>query len=165
MCSSADADDPDLNRAAGRAPPHLDETRPIGIKQNLCHAVAAGDRTLPDRRRPLASMALQAVPGTARSSRRRSGLRAVAHCWGKRGVLAHPLGAMRKVLSGLKDPLVAAVDHAMNIRSVPCATRPANRSAGWLPWLLLAGWLTGSGFALASHMLDNPPGVCTTRAS
>jgi hypothetical protein len=72
---------------------------------------------------------------------------------------------MCEVLSGLKDSAVAAVDHAMNIRSVPCATRPGNRPAEWLAWLLLTGWLSASGFALASHMLDNPPGVCTTRKS
>ncbi|OYW31795.1 MAG: hypothetical protein B7Z51_04710 [Methyloversatilis sp. 12-65-5] len=45
---------------------------------------------------------------------------------------------------------------------ISCPARPYGRSADRLAWLLLTGWLTASGFALAAHMLDKPADLCST---
>jgi len=55
-----------------------------------------------------------------------------------------------------------AVKQFMTHPPISCPARPHSRSADRLAWLLLTGWLTASGFALAGHMLDKPADLCTS---
>jgi len=71
----------------------------------------------------------------------------------------HPCGATAKPF---KKSAPFAVKQFMTERSTSCPARPHHRSADRLAWLLLTGWLTVSGFALAGHMLDKPADLCTT---
>lgn len=85
------------------------------------------------------------------------------------GCLAHRSGGCRAPMHPcgatplrIKKWAHFAVKQFMTYPSISCTARPHSRSADRLAWLLLTGWLTASGFALAGHMLDKPADLCTS---
>jgi len=113
----------------------------------------------PDRRQRPAIMAFRWLsPGVAHG-----------HADPMHGCLAHRRGGCRAPMHPcgatplpIKKRAPFAVKQFMTYPSISCPARPHRRSAEGLAWLLLTGWLTSSGFALAGHMLDKPADLCTS---